>query len=352
MAPEEFQFQLLQWFDEFGRKDLPWQHPASAYRVWVSEVMLQQTQVVTVIPYFNKFIHEYPTVTELANAPLDDVLSLWAGLGYYARARNLHKSAQLIAASGFPDNLDEVVNLPGVGRSTAGAILSIAFNKSHAILDGNVRRVLARFQAIEGWTGGTAVNKRLWELSEKYTPKSRVADYTQAIMDLGATLCTRSKPQCGLCPLQDNCLALAQNKVKELPTPKVSKKIPVKQAVFLLLINKQHEVLLEKRPPTGIWGGLWSVPELTEKLELEDWLGRKGFAVQETAELSIRRHTFSHYHLDYLPILLKVDSLTNNVMEADLRIWYKHKDNNKVALPAPIKQLFDELKEEDNGKIS
>jgi len=352
MAPEEFQFQLLKWFDEFGRKDLPWQHPANAYRVWVSEVMLQQTQVVTVIPYFNKFIHEYPTVAELANAPLDDVLSLWAGLGYYARARNLHKSAQLIAASGFPDNIDEVVSLPGVGRSTAGAILSIAFNKSHAILDGNVRRVFARFKGVEGWTGGTAVNKHLWELSEKYTPKSRCADYTQAIMDLGATLCTRSKPQCGICPLQDNCLALAQNKVQELPTPKVSKKIPVKHAVFLLLINKQGEVLLEKRPPTGIWGGLWSVPELTDKLELNVWVDKKCLVVQESVELSVRRHTFSHYHLDYLPILLKVDSLTNNVMEADLRIWYKHIDHKKVALPAPIKQLFDELKEEENGKIS
>ncbi len=346
MTPENFQLQLLEWFDQFGRKDLPWQHPISPYRVWLSEVMLQQTQVVTVIPYFNKFIKQYPTAKELANAPLDNVLSLWAGLGYYARARNLHKAAQQIDKSGFPETLDALVDLPGVGRSTAGAILSIAFSKSHAILDGNVRRVLARFKGIEGWTGGSAVNKQLWDLSEYYTPEERSADYTQAMMDLGATVCTRSKPLCLQCPLQIDCQALLQDKVHLLPTPKVSKKIPVKQLVFILATNKKGEVLLEKRPPVGIWGGLWSVPELESKLDILAWIEKHDLTVHETKELTVKRHTFSHYHLDYLPIQLTVDSPTNNVMEADLRIWYKHMQHKNIALPAPIKQLFDELKED------
>ena len=338
--------QLLTWFDQFGRKDLPWQQPITPYRVWLSEVMLQQTQVVTVIPYFNKFIKQYPTAKDLANAPLDNVLSLWAGLGYYARARNLHKAAQQIDKSGFPETLDGLVDLPGVGRSTAGAILSIAFSKSHAILDGNVRRVLARFKGIEGWTGGSAVSKQLWELSEYYTPQERVADYTQAMMDLGATVCTRSKPLCVQCPLQSTCQALLQDKVHLLPTPKVSKKIPVKQLVFILAANKKGEVLLEKRPPVGIWGGLWSVPELESKQDILAWIEKNDLTVHETKELPVKRHTFSHYHLDYLPIQLIVDSPTNNVMEADLRIWYKHTQHKNIALPAPIKQLFDELKED------
>lgn len=346
MTPENFQLQLLAWFDQSGRKDLPWQHPISSYRVWLSEVMLQQTQVVTVIPYFNKFIKRYPTVNELANAPLDDVLSLWAGLGYYARARNLHKAAKQIAKAGFPETLESLVDLPGVGRSTAGAVLSIAFNKSHAILDGNVRRVLARFKLIEGWTGGSAVNKQLWDISEYFTPDARVADYTQAIMDLGATVCTRSKPLCLQCPLQSDCQALAQDKVHLLPTPKLSKKIPVKQLVFIIATNKNGEILLEKRPPTGIWGGLWSLPELENKQDVSAWADKHQLVIHKRTELKVKRHTFSHYHLDYAPIQLIVDSPTNNVMEAGLRIWYKHTQHKNIALPAPINQLFDEFKEE------
>lgn len=346
MTAKKFQLQLLAWFDKSGRKDLPWQQGITPYRVWLSEVMLQQTQVVTVIPYFNKFTQQYPTAKDLANAPLDDVLSLWAGLGYYARARNLHKAAQQIDALGFPETLEALIELPGVGRSTAGAILSIVFAKSHAILDGNVRRVLARFKAIEGWTGGSAVNKQLWEISEYYTPKARVADYTQAMMDLGATVCTRSKPLCQQCPLQAECQALLTDKVHLLPTPKKTKKIPVKQLVFAMVTNKSGEVLLEKRPPTGIWGGLWSVPELENKQEIPIWLDKQGLILHETEELGIKRHTFSHYHLDYLPIRLIVDSPTNNVMEAGFRIWYKHTQDKNIALPAPIKQLFDEFREE------
>ena len=347
MNSHTFSQNLLTWFDQYGRKDLPWQHPATAYRVWISEIMLQQTQVVTVIPYFNKFTHQYPDIQALANAPLDEVLSLWAGLGYYARARNLHKTAIIINQAGqFPDSFEGLITLPGIGASTAGAILSIAFSKSQAILDGNVRRVLARFRAIQGWTGGTIVNKQLWEISAQYTPEDRVADYTQAIMDLGATICTRSKPRCIECPLQSDCLALQQQCVHELPTPKLRKKIAVKQSVFIIAINEDKQILLEKRAPTGIWGGLWSVPELANQTELDAWLLKQSIMVTNKQSLAIRRHTFSHYHLDYQPIVLYVDNLINNVLEAEKALWYKHRQNKNIALPAPVKQLFDEIIED------
>ena len=347
MSPVTFQQNLLNWFDQSGRKDLPWQHPTTAYRVWVSEIMLQQTQVVTVIPYFNKFIRQYPDIQALANAPLDEVLSLWAGLGYYARARNLHKAAAMIdQSSHFPDTLENLMALPGIGRSTAGAILSIAFDNSQPILDGNVRRVLARFKAIQGWTGSLEVNKQLWEISTLYTPKTRVADYTQAIMDLGATVCTRSNPKCTICPFQSRCLAFRQQRIHELPTPKPSKKIPVKQSIFIIAINKDGQFFLEKRAPTGIWGGLWSVPELADHAELDAWLYRKSIVVTKKQPLEIRRHSFSHYHLDYQPIVLYVDNPTNNVLEAEKVLWYKHQQTKNIALPAPVKQLFDEIIEE------
>lgn len=347
MQAEIFQQNVLTWFDHSGRKDLPWQHPISPYRVWVSEIMLQQTQVTTVIPYFNNFIQHYPDIQALANAPLDEVLSLWAGLGYYARARNLHKTAAIITSNKhFPDTLEGLVALPGIGRSTAAAILSIAFNKSSAILDGNVRRVLARYKAIHGWTGTNKVAQQLWEISEYYTPIERVADYTQAMMDLGATLCTRSKPGCAECPLNKNCLALAQQQVEHLPSPKPKKTIPVKQSIFIIALDQEQHIFLEKRPPTGIWGGLWSVPELACDSELEAWLQKKSLRLIQQQSLPIRRHTFSHYHLDYQPIVLQVDKLINNVLEAEKILWYKHQQTKNIALPAPVTQLFNDIIEE------
>ncbi|MGZ4978382.1 MAG: A/G-specific adenine glycosylase, partial [Methylobacter sp.] len=252
MSPSAFQQNILAWFDQYGRKDLPWQKDLTPYRVWLSETMLQQTQVATVIPYFNTFIAKFPDIASLANAPVDEVLHLWSGLGYYARARNLHKTAQLIAERGrFPDTPDELIALPGIGLSTAGAILSIAFNKSHPILDGNVKRVLTRFRAVSGWPGNSAVNKELWAISARLTPIDRVADYTQAMMDLGATLCTRSKPACAACPLNADCLAGLAGNSSAFPTPKPAKTLPVKQLTFLLLSDADNRILLEKRPPTG-----------------------------------------------------------------------------------------------------
>jgi A/G-specific adenine glycosylase len=341
MTPSIFQQHILVWFDLQGRKDLPWQQDITPYRVWLSETMLQQTQVATVIPYFNAFVERFPTLENLAQAPVDDVLHRWSGLGYYARARNLHKTAQLIVDLGyFPESLAELIALPGIGLSTAGAILSIAFKKSHPILDGNVKRVLARFMAIPGWPGNSQVNKDLWAISTQLTPINRVAEYTQAMMDLGATICTRSKPACGACPLESHCLARITGTVSVLPTPRPSKTLPVKQRVLLLLYDNRNRILLEKRPPTGIWGGLWSLPEFDGIESARDWCLTKNWPICETQTLATRRHTFSHYHLDYTPVLIQTDNPINFVMEANLAVWYNSEQINTLGLPAPIKLLL------------
>lgn len=336
-----FQQRLLEWFDQHGRKDLPWQHPVTPYRVWVSEIMLQQTQVVTVIPYFQRFMQHFPDVNTLAKAPLDNVLQHWAGLGYYARARNLHKAAQIIATQkAFPDTVENLTALPGIGLSTAGAISSIAFNKSAPILDGNVRRVLTRFHSIDGWAGDSKINQELWRLSHFYTPSQRVADYTQAIMDLGATLCTRSKPRCQDCPLSDTCLAVKENKVSDLPTPKPKKTQPVKTTVFLILQNTQQQILLKKRPPTGIWGGLWSLPEFESIKEAQAWCLQQNIIIYKQKQLASQRHTFSHYHLDYTPLLISMDNPINIVMEQTTALWYNSGQLETLALPAPVMRLL------------
>jgi A/G-specific adenine glycosylase len=341
MNPSDFQQHILAWFDQQGRKDLPWQQDITPYRVWLSETMLQQTQVITVIPYFNAFIEKFPTLECLAQAPIDEVLHSWSGLGYYARARNLHKTAQLIVEQGrFPDMLDELVTLPGIGLSTAGAILSIAFKKSHPILDGNVKRVLTRFKAISGWPGTCQVNKQLWSISAHLTPIDRVADYTQAMMDLGATICTRSKPACDDCPLEGHCLARITRTVSELPTPKPAKTLPVKQIVFLLLNNNLNQTLLEKRPSTGIWGGLWSLPEFDSIEAAHNWCLTKNWAIDNLRTLATQRHTFSHYHLDYTPVLIQTDNPINFVMEANQAVWYNAEQIDTLGLPAPIKRLL------------
>ncbi len=342
MTASEFQHDVLAWFDRFGRKNLPWQTNISPYRVWISEIMLQQTQVSTVIPYFNTFMQHFPAIEDLAAAPVDKVLQLWSGLGYYARARNLHKTAQIIVESGgqFPDQLEQITGLPGIGQSTAGAILSIAFKKSQPILDGNVKRVLARFHAISGWTGDSRVNKELWQLSSIYTPTERVGDYTQAMMDLGATVCTRAKPKCQQCPLQQACVAYQEDKTGVLPTPRPKKTLPVKKSFILQLSNRDQLVYLHKRPPSGIWGGLWSLPEFDSINSLQRWCSQHNIPIFQQERLPEQRHTFSHYHLDYTPILIKTDNPNNFVMEADQALWYKAEQINTLALAAPIKRLL------------
>ncbi len=347
---EKFQQLLFEWFDHHGRKDLPWQQDITPYRVWLSEIMLQQTQVSNVIPYFNRFVERFPTLASLASAEVDEVLRLWSGLGYYARARNLHKTAQLlITADGeFPLSVAELSKLPGIGLSTAGAILSIAYTQSQPILDGNVRRVLTRFHAIYGWPGESRISAKLWEISRYYTCKLRPAAYTQAIMDLGATLCTRSKPQCMACPLALACQALALDQVKQLPTPKLRKRLPVKQLYFLLLRNCAGEILLEKRPSLGIWGGLWSLPEFNDVHQLEDWQISRNIAMTLQSPLPSQRHTFSHYHLDYIPLPAILINPTNNVMEANVSLWYKSTPIESLGLPAPIKRLLQQFQIEVN----
>lgn len=355
MSPELFQQKILSWFDLNGRKNLPWQQNISPYRVWLSEVMLQQTQVTTVIPYFNQFIEEFHDIHKLANAPIDSVLHLWSGLGYYARARNLHKTAIIISKQGgeFPNELNSLMLLPGIGRSTAGAISSIAFNKSQPILDGNVRRVLARFYAISGWTGNTKISNELWQISSRYTPELRVAEYTQAMMDLGATICVRSKPKCEECPISSTCLARLENKTSELPTPKPKKPLPVKNIIFLMLQNNQGQLLLEQRPSVGIWGGLWSFPEYTSLTAIQSWALENNIPIQSINQLNEQRHTFSHYHLDYTPIIIKTENPINIVMEANQSVWYKSDQLISLGLPAPIKRLLqNQYKEDNHGKSS
>ncbi len=343
-----FSQKLLAWYQQHGRHDLPWQQDRSLYRVWVSEIMLQQTQVVTVIPYFERFMARFPDSQTLANASEDEVLHLWTGLGYYARARNLHKAAQIIRdqyANAFPENFDSVLALPGIGRSTAGAILAQALGQKHVILDGNVKRVLTRLYAIEGWPGKKAVENQLWDIAETLTPDNNLTDYTQAIMDLGATTCAR-KPSCQACPMTKDCKAFAQANVTDYPTPKKRKALPVKATHMLLLKNDAGELLLQKRPPSGIWGGLWSLPEypVDNEQDITMWCEQQlGLIIDDCQTLPVLRHTFSHFHLDITPISSRVKSPANHVMEAANGVWYNTQRPETLGLPAPVLKILNRI---------
>lgn len=339
-----FSQQLLAWFDVAGRKDLPWQQDITPYRVWVSEIMLQQTQVTTVIDYYQRFMARFPTVHNLADAPTDDVLALWTGLGYYARARNLHKAAKLVCdefGGEFPHDHELLQQLPGVGRSTAAAIYSIACNGRAPILDGNVKRVLTRYAAIDGWPALKHVESQLWDLAEELTPDKRVADYTQAIMDLGATLCTRSKPQCPSCPVQNNCQSFASNTQTNYPSKKPKKQIPTRQVHMLIIENNQGEILLEQRPDSGIWGGLWSFPEAANADELDHYIDKNLCTNSSKQHWPLMRHTFSHFHLDITPVHIHLHGEITTIMEAKPQLWYKGHPEQQVGLAAPVKKLLD-----------
>ncbi len=338
-----FANRLLDWFDEHGRKDLPWQHDISPYRVWVSEIMLQQTQVQTVIPYFERFMTTFPTVNDLANTDVDAVLSLWSGLGYYARGRNLHKAAVMIRddhGGVFPTDFDTVVALPGIGRSTAGAILSIAGGQRHPILDGNVKRVLARHAAIDGWAGQTRVARQLWSIAEDLTPAARVADYTQAIMDLGATLCTRSRPQCAACPVSVDCQARRTDSIAQYPGKKPRKAKPRKRTTMVMAVT-EDAVYLEKRPATGIWGGLWSLPEVED---VDVWCEQMmNGAVQATETRETLSHSFTHYDLDIEPVLVRVADGRRRIAGTADATWYRPGGEPPGGIAAPIQKLIDTL---------
>ncbi|MBU2863549.1 A/G-specific adenine glycosylase [Reinekea forsetii] len=341
-----FNKQVLEWYDQYGRKDLPWQQGKTAYRVWVSEIMLQQTQVATVIPYFERFMSRFPTVESLASADQDDVLHLWTGLGYYARARNLHKAAKQVVEQHqgvFPKQAEALETLPGIGRSTAGAIASSVYHQPAAILDGNVKRVLARFFALEKWPGTTASQKQLWQWSEALTPKQRTADYNQVMMDLGALVCTRSKPKCSQCPLAQKCLAFESDQTHCFPVSKPKKDKPTKTTYLLILQLPDGRVKLEQRPPTGIWGGLYSFPEFSELSELEAHL--EPLSYDTPLHWNSFKHTFSHYHLDIWPVQVKLSQPPNLVSEENA-LWFQPSqpaDEQAIGMPAPAVTLLKKL---------
>ena len=352
--PEDFYRPVLDWHREFGRSGLPWQQDISPYRVWVSEIMLQQTRVDTAIPFFLNFLQQFPTVATLAAATEDQVLHHWTGLGYYNRARNLRRAAQQIVEqhqSELPRTLDQLVDLPGIGRSTAGAILSISMGQRASILDGNVKRVLARFHRVSGWPGSATTQKALWLLAEHYTPPALVGvdegsmsapQYSQAMMDLGATLCTRSKPQCSSCPVASQCEALEYDEVSLFPQPKPKKTLPTKLVQLMLVGNAAGEVLLDKRPPVGVWPGLWSLPELAMDQVIDDYcLERFGHKPTSVVTGNAFTHIFSHYKLVIHPSWVKLSSDPSVVMEPDSSFWYNHSlPVRDVGLPAPIKKLL------------
>jgi A/G-specific adenine glycosylase len=348
MSPAEFSERVLDWYSVNGRHDLPWQQNPTPYRVWVSEIMLQQTQVGTVIPYFQRFMDSFPDIRSLANARIDDVLHHWSGLGYYARARNLHKTARLIQAEHggeFPQDMASVVELPGIGRSTAGAILSLSRNERHAILDGNVKRVLARFHAVDGWPGTTAVSRLLWEFADEHTPQLRAAEYTQAMMDLGATVCTRSRPDCDACPLVIGCVAYASGRVADFPGRKVKKAKPLRKT-NMALIHSNGAIYLERRPATGIWGGLWSFPEIDANDDLARWCEEQvGVSPLEIDRWETVRHSFTHFDLDIEPIAVRVIAASRKVKDGDDGVWYDLDSPQKLGIAAPVSGLIQKLKE-------
>jgi A/G-specific adenine glycosylase len=340
-AAATFAPRLLAWFARHGRHDLPWQRDRGPYRVWVSEIMLQQTQVATVIPYYERFMGRFPDVAALAAAPLDEVLHYWSGLGYYARARNLHRAARIVrdAHGGcVPADHAALVALPGIGRSTAGAILALARDARHPILDGNVKRVLARWFGVDGFPGEASVAAELWALSEAVTPARRAADFTQAIMDLGATLCTHRNPHCGACPLAADCVARRTARTAELPARRTRRKRPLRQVVWLVF-RRGEAVLLERRPPSGIWGGLWGFPEFATRTAAEAAaVARSGRPAPRITPLDRMRHAFTHFELEIEPLLVELD-LRRSLVKGAADTWYKSRAPVRLGLAAPVTAL-------------
>jgi A/G-specific adenine glycosylase len=359
---KSFASRIIRWQQSHGRHTLPWQSvvvDASAslqqrptpcgqvcrdpYRIWLSEIMLQQTQVATVIPYFERFVARFPDLSALAAAHEDEVLSLWSGLGYYSRARNLHAAAHLIAGlheGKFPDQPDAIERLPGVGRSTAAAVAALAFGQRCAILDGNVKRVLARHGGVKGWTGDRKVETELWQRAESLLPKRDIEAYTQGMMDLGALVCTRSQPACAKCPVNADCIARIECRTADLPTPRPRRVLPERQVQMLLLLDR-GELMLEKRPARGIWGGLWSLPELPTDIDpaghcLEDL----GYTVHSQRVLPRLSHSFTHFKLHIQPVQLQLDPRRSSPPG---RVWLHPADALDAALPAPVRKLITQL---------
>ena len=339
--------QLIDWHKVSGRHHLPWQRNADPYAIWLSEIMLQQTQVSTVIPYYLRFMQEFPGIDQLAQAPLDSVLALWSGLGYYSRARNLHRTAQILRqdhCSRFPDSRIALEQLPGIGRSTAAAIAVFAFGHREAILDGNVKRILTRYFGITGYPAEKSTQNKLWQLAEQslpiHTDHGRIQSYTQALMDLGATVCLRRNPICAACPLQSNCTAHRNNLTHLLPAPKPRKPMPEKEAVLLFLVQ-QHKLLLRKRPAPGIWGGLWCPPEIAVDTDALTYCQQQfGMRIQSTRELPAMNHQFTHYKLRIYPKILHVTAPTTAT--DDQLVWLEPLMALHQGIPAPVKKLLNQ----------
>ena len=345
----KFSAQLLEWWDQHGRKDLPWQHPRTAYRVWISEIMLQQTQVKTVIPYFNRFIDRFPDIQSLAAASTDDVLAYWSGLGYYARARNLLKTAKIcmeIHDADLPKTPEALTKLPGIGESTANAIYSQAYDKPAVILDGNVKRVLTRYFAIEGWPGKAIIHKQLWDIAGQLLPAKRGADYSQAIMDLGATLCTRTRPVCDQCPVKQSCKALADGSVDQFPARRPALKVSKKSFQMLILIDKNGYVLLERRPPVGIWGGLWSLPADDDGRSIQQRLGLENHPLKSLTTL---QHQLTHIQMTIQPLIGHTEPDSGRVECTPDQRWFNQQEWPALGLPKPVRHLL-ETYLENEGK--
>jgi len=343
----EFSQAMIQWYHQHGRKDLPWQLDNSPYHTWLSEVMLQQTQVATVIPYYQRFTERFPSIHDLAAATIDEVLHLWTGLGYYTRARNLHRCAQIISRQyqgEFPDTVPALEALPGIGRSTAGAILSLSMNQAAPILDGNVKRVFCRFFCIEGWSGESKVQAQLWKIAETLMASSEVKAYNQSLMDLGSNVCKRSKPLCESCPLAPQCLAYARKAQKQFPQAKPKKSIPTKHCHMLILKKPDGSLLLEQRPEQGIWGGLWSFPEFDSLENLDTYCANAGYSIIRQESLNEVKHTFSHFHLMIQPIVCHIKKEPARIAEK-AQLWYKNNQAQTVTvgLASPVKKLIQHL---------
>jgi len=341
----DFAARLIAWQKRHGRHGLPWQASRDPYAIWLSEIMLQQTQVAAVIPYYQRFLGRFPDIASLAAASLDEVLAHWSGLGYYSRARNLHRAAMLIATQHggvFPGDFERILSLPGIGRSTAAAVSVFAFGAKEAILDGNVKRVLARHQGIDGYPGENAVAAGLWQAAESLLPQSELEAYTQALMDLGATVCTRARPSCAACPVNGDCVARRDDRIAELPSPRPKKAQPLKRTVMLLLLHGR-EIFLEKRPPAGIWGGLWSFPEIAPGQRVEDYcLERFGVHAECTEPLPLLAHAFTHFKLEITPQPAILATKPQAVNEGE-GVWLDMPEAQQAPLPAPVRKLLKQV---------
>jgi A/G-specific adenine glycosylase len=344
--PDNFARRLLDWFDVHGRHDLPWQHPRSPYRVWIAEIMLQQTQVASVIPYYLRFLQTFPDLPVLAAATEDEVLAHWSGLGYYSRARNLRAAARRCVeqhGGELPQALDAMADLPGIGRSTAAAILAQAHGQRRAILDGNVKRVLCRLYGIEGWPGAGAVERQLWPLAEALLPECRVAEYTQAIMDFGAGQCRRSRPDCSICPFATDCVALREGRVSRLPSPRPRKLLPQRTCTMVLLQDNEQRLLLWRRPPTGVWASLWSLPQFDDREGVERWADLTHADLDGAIAMPDIEHVFSHFRLRITPLQLRAQEPALRVADNDHSRWLSSGELNAIGLPAPVRRLLGSL---------